>query len=180
MEIRGAGTLPPEPLSVDAQSMAATPTLLTLELRSLILFPEPLEATDAPLALAATECGEAGAELLFTLPDELFIEGDEGPRRRGRFVAPMPVRARREASGPAGGEGDRGGIGLAEGLWFFMQWRPGDEEELLNGIEWFARELWWERRATEGPRFLRVVREDGKLAWQLLQRAAEERSRPRH
>jgi hypothetical protein len=40
----------------------------------------------------------------------------------------------------------------------------------MEGLEWFAREAWWERSAALGPYILRRVREDGRLATQALRR----------
>ena len=61
---------------------------------------------------------------------------------------------------------------LGAGLWLFSQWRPVDRRELADGIEWFAREGWWEGRELEGEYFLRLVREDSRVAFQLLRRLA--------
>ena len=61
---------------------------------------------------------------------------------------------------------------LGAGLWIFTQWRPADGGELAEGVEWFAREAWWEGRELEGALFLRLVREDERLAFQLLRRLA--------
>ena len=60
--------------------------------------------------------------------------------------------------------------GLAAGEYVFLQWRPRDVEELMEGLEWFARQAWWERAAAKGPYILRRVREDGRLATQALRR----------
>ncbi len=39
---------------------------------------------------------------------------------------------------------------------------------LSEKIEWFAREAWWTGSTATGPLFVRLVREDGKTAVQLL------------
>ena len=171
--------LPRRPPSVDPVTMAETLALLTLDLRRPLLFPEPLASTAGPLVLASKECGEEGDELLFALPEDLVVEGPDGPRCTGRVDGPLQAWARREAGISGKGEEVGAGFRLAEGHWHFMQWRPGDGVELLEGVEWFARELWWEDRAAEGALFLRVVREEGKLAWQLLRREAKAQGRPR-
>jgi hypothetical protein len=40
----------------------------------------------------------------------------------------------------------------------------------MTGLEWFARETWWEKAGGRGPYILRRVREDGGLATQALRR----------
>jgi hypothetical protein len=49
-----------------------------------------------------------------------------------------------------------------------MQFRPRDLEELRAGLEWFARESWWENAGARGPYLVRRVAEDGKLATQVI------------
>jgi hypothetical protein len=49
-------------------------------------------------------------------------------------------------------------------------------EELSAGIEWFAREIWWQRIGASGPYMLRRVREDGGLATQALRRIGRDRN----
>ena len=73
----------------------------------------------------------------------------------------------------AGAEGPASGLvaSLAPGVYAFVQWRPSDEEELMAGLEWFAREAWWQRAAAKGPFILRRIREDGALATQAMRRA---------
>jgi hypothetical protein len=107
-----------------------------------------------------------GEEELFLFDEEELVgfDPDEGPnlRRplpRPRFYGRLPAPA-----------GAARGTELAAGSYAFMQWRPGDEEELSEGLEWFAREAWWERSAARGPYILRRVREDGALATQALRR----------
>lgn len=62
----------------------------------------------------------------------------------------------------------RGEYALRPGAYLFMQFRPIDEEELRGGLEWFARESWWEGAEARGPYVVRRVAEDGKLATQVL------------
>jgi hypothetical protein len=59
---------------------------------------------------------------------------------------------------------------LPAGRYLFMQWRPRDAAELAEGIEWFARECWWEGNRGRGPYFVRRIKEDGKLATQILRK----------
>jgi hypothetical protein len=77
---------------------------------------------------------------------------------------------------------------LEAGSWLFTQWRSGKDEgpaagdlaaddlaagDLARGLEWFAREAWWQRRALEGPWLLRLVKEDGRIACQALRRLSD-------
>ncbi|MBL8966724.1 MAG: hypothetical protein JNG85_06920 [Spirochaetaceae bacterium] len=57
---------------------------------------------------------------------------------------------------------------LAPGTYLFMQFRPLDAEEMRSGLEWFARESWWEAAAARGPYLVRRIAEDGELATQII------------
>jgi hypothetical protein len=119
------------------------------------------------LALAEAPMGEdlaEGGEELFLFDEEELVafDPDEGPTIR----RPLP---RPRFYGQRGAVGGMLGV-LVAGAYAFAQWRPRDEEELIEGLEWFARESWWERTAARGPYMLRRVREDGKLATQVLRR----------
>jgi hypothetical protein len=162
--------------------------LLTLDLRSPLAYPglENPPLAGAPLrgvALLPSAAGSfrelgigadmaEGEEELFLFDEGELVDfdSDEGPRLRRPLPRPR-YYGRRSLPGaePAGGpEGSPSR--LAAGGYVFLQWRPRDEEELMEGLEWFARESWWERSATQGPYILRRVREDGKLATQALRR----------
>jgi hypothetical protein len=113
-----------------------------------------------------------GEEELFLFDDEDLIDfdPDDGPRLRRPLPGPR-YYGRRPAPGKASvGEASGPSAKLDAGSYTFLQWRPCDEGELLEGLEWFARESWWTRSAASGPYFLRRVREDGKLATQALRR----------
>lgn len=122
-------------------------------------------AGDAPLFTDASAAAPASGERL-----------DAGPRVVPSI--PVPIRI--------------GGITAAR--YRFMQWRPGAEaadelpdsgimdapgpaamRALREGLEYFARELWWVDEKTEGPWFFRALREDGKVAYQLLRRTVAPR-----
>ena len=108
-----------------------------------------------------------GEEELFLFDEEELIafDPDEGPR----LCRPLPrpsFYGRLSSSDPPEAEGTA--RALPAGTYVFSQWRPRDKKELLDGIEWFAREAWWERAATKGPYILRRLREDGRLATQIL------------
>lgn len=64
--------------------------------------------------------------------------------------------------------------GIPPGDYSFMQWRPGFDAgaSLREGLEHFARDLWWAGEKTEGPWLFRALREDGKIAFQLLRAVA--------
>ena len=112
-----------------------------------------------------SDMGEDEEELfLFDAEELIAFDLDEGPRLR----RPLP-RPRYYGRRPAQGSAETETV-LAMGSYAFLQWRPGDDEELADGLEWFARESWWERIGAKGPYILRRVREDGKLATQALRR----------
>jgi hypothetical protein len=165
--------------------------LLTLDLRSPLAYPgmENPPLAGAPLKGKAllpspaggfTEVGlgmdmaEGEEELFLFDPEELVaFDPDEGPR----VDAPLPrprFYGRRSPKGgadpAAAGEAKPSVASLAIGSYAFLQWRPKDEDELLSGIEWFAKEAWWERLDAKGPYIVRRVREDGQLATQALRR----------
>ena len=124
-----------------------------------------------------------GEEELHVFGDSLLSMSPDGPRCR----RPLPWPRASYRSGVAGGKeglpkGEasirdsparaRPPLTLGAGLWLFSQWRPVDGWELADGIEWFAREGWWEGRELEGEFFLRLVREDSRVAFQILRRLA--------
>jgi hypothetical protein len=126
-----------------------------------------------------------GEEEVFLFDEEALLDfdPDEGPRIRRALPAPG-FYGRGAAGGRApavGGEAAPSGEAvlrdvssreLPRGRYAFMQWRPRDESELAEGLEWFAREIWWERSAAEGPYIVRRLREDGALSTQVLRRLA--------
>jgi hypothetical protein len=162
--------------------------LLSLDLRSPLDYRglENPPLSGVPLAGSFLMPGASGAflelglgadmaeeeEELFLFDEESLVDfdPDEGPMLR----RPLPV-PRYYGRRPAPGKDFAGSAGLPvarleAGSYSFLQWRARDEEELAEGLEWFARECWWERSGARGPYFLRRVREDGKLATQALRR----------
>jgi hypothetical protein len=152
--------------------------LLTLDLRSPLDYggienppfsgvPEqafiPGATQAAPAALAE------GEEEVFLFDPEALVafDPDDGPLLE-RPLPPPSYYGRRGASGsqPAGD----GAYRVPAGSYAFLQWRPRDAEGLMEGLEWFAREAWWERVEATGPYILRRVREDGAVATQALRR----------
>lgn len=120
-----------------------------------------------PLALLAPEEGPEGEELfLFEAEELIAFDPEEGPRLRAPSL-PAPSFYGRLAGAGAGGAGEKTPYSLAPGSYLFMQWRPSGEAELREGIEYFAREAWWEQERARGPYLLRRLGEDGKVATQL-------------
>jgi hypothetical protein len=124
-----------------------------------------------------------GDEEVFLFDEEALVDfdPDEGPRMRPSLPAPRFYgrggAARAAGAGAAAAAPPAAPRGTARreiprGRYAFMQWRPRDESELAEGLEWFAREVWWERSAVEGPYIVRRLREDGALATQVLRRLA--------
>lgn len=97
---------------------------------------------------------------------------DDGPAAR----RPLPPPARIAASGlivSSGTDAER----LEPGQYLFTQDRkpadiegPAVNDWLADSIEWFAREAWWTKAVGEGELTLRLVREDGKTAVQLIRK----------
>lgn len=106
-----------------------------------------------------------GAEELFVFPQEGLISFDPDDGPRAAKTLPLPAFH---------GRGGRGAAALGSpwsipaGSYLFMQFRPQEEAEFLEGLEWFAREAWWEGQKSQGPWLVRRLREDGGLATQIL------------
>jgi hypothetical protein len=118
-------------------------TVLLYAPRSLIRFDD----ADGPRALR-----EPGR------PDAFGVSGEPGCERKTGIPAD-------EAAAPR--------IVLEPGLYAFMQWRVRDAASIREGIEFYARETWWEGLSIVGPWILRRVAEEGKIATQLLGRLEE-------
>jgi hypothetical protein len=171
--------------------------LLTLDLRSPIAYPglENPPLTGAPLSGSAilpsvsgklVELGlgsdmAEGEEELFLFDEEELVgyDPDEGPSLRRQLPRPRFYgrRAAGRAPSASGEPPERDAASklgsearLPPGGYAFLQWRPRNEAELLEGLEWFAKESWWERTGAVGPYMLRRIFEDGKLATQALRR----------
>lgn len=96
------------------------------------------------------------------------------PSRPTPSEAPAPAaQAPDETAAPPAKEGAKPPktsveYSLAPGTYLFMQFRPLDAEEMRSGLEWFARESWWEAAAARGPYLVRRIAEDGELATQII------------
>ena len=168
--------------------MALPTRLLSLSLRAEIEFPEALQVAATRGDYFPAGPRQEGDEELHRFDRSLIAASPDGPRCRRPLSPPLASYRRStpssaESKDPAEGEiPDEGGppadghrvsgARLEAGAWLFAQWRPADGRELAEGIEWFAREAWWEGRELEGEPYLRLVREDGKLAFQLFWRLA--------
>jgi hypothetical protein len=154
--------------------------LLTLDLRSPLAYSglenPPIRALpfaghvlSAGAVLAEAGSGEdleEGMEELFLFDeDELVLfDPDEGPRLRASLPPPRFYGRRIPEAAAIAGEA----YTLAKGEYAFIQWRPRDEGELVHGLEWFARQTWWEALGARGPYIVRRIREDSSLATQAL------------
>jgi hypothetical protein len=159
--------------------------LLTLHLHAPLSFRgienPPFAGFDVPESLAAFLSGseatptadshaspaEAQEEVfVFDAEDLIGFDPDEGPGLSSPLPSPRfyGVSCARGDSPPEGGCG----YNIPPGGYNFMQWRPQGRAELVAGIEWFARECWWEQEGASGPYFIRRLIEDGKIATQLF------------
>lgn len=140
---------------------------LTLNLHARLAFGDAGASGPRDLGEILAEAAQApeGTELGISWPWEAAVrEGlDDGPEA----ARPLP---------PAVDPSPSGELGLEPGLYLFTQdrWTGADDAEawLAERITWFAREAWWAGGKAEGPLYLRLVREDGKTAAQLLRRRA--------
>jgi hypothetical protein len=126
-----------------------------------------------------------GREEIFVFDAEELTsyDADEGPRAAESLPAPS-FHGRSVARGQAPGDAVlrdavlRDGAlpySLSPGVYLFMQWRPANDDELREGIEWFAREAWWEGEKPCGPYIIRRLVEDGKVATQIFRALGPER-----
>jgi hypothetical protein len=161
---------PLELLRLDLRSPLAYRGLENPPLSGAPLFGKTLVPDDSG-ALTEVSLGdgiEKGEEEIFLFDEKELVafDPDEGPvlRRphpRPRFYGRLDPKEMRTPAAL-----------LAAGSYLFLQWRPRDEDELFEGLEWFAREAWWQRAAVKGPYILRRLREDGALATQALRRTS--------
>ena len=117
--------------------------------------------------LATTPGAGAGGDRVWAFDSDDFVLDDpaSGPRLR------RPLRAAffcgEAAPRPAPSPG-RELFSLAPGDYFFFQWRKTSYPTLEDGLEDFVRQVWWKGEKTEGPWILRVIAEDGDVAFQGL------------
>ena len=134
------------------------PTIMRLHLGAALRY-EPFDAAPPP----GGDGGHDDALWAFA-PESLVRESAEaGPT----LASPLPAPS---FAGFLARGGDASTFRLAAGDYLFHQWRKADYASLEEGLEDFVRQVWWEGERTEGPWLLRVVREDGKTAFQGLRR----------
>ena len=141
-----------------------------------------------PEAVAAIAKATEGAECaLFWDWDALVDErDDDGPRSRRPLPAPASIAASGLADKHASGAPEHrqtdgiAAMRLEPGSYLFVQTRAPAlpdgaqalEDWLADSLEWFARESWWTGTKTSGLLIVRLVREDGKTAIQVIRALA--------
>lgn len=146
--------------------------LYTLRLHRPLAY-EALGAGSAVDLLARAASASEGDEFIALWDGAALIsDGPDGPR----VALPLPAPAASGAAAtPASGDVPEAEEGprLEADAYLFCQGRAGDEAAVAALLEWFARESWWAKERYEGPIYLRLVREDGKTAAQVLARKIE-------
>jgi hypothetical protein len=103
--------------------------------------------------------------------DQLVSDSDDGPRLR----RPVPPPRRQGLSADAGDASLYSSpIVLTAGSYLFCQGRLTGITSIEQTLEWFFRETWWTRAECRGPVHLRLVREDGKTAVQVIMESAKQ------
>lgn len=126
----------------------------------------------AELLLQAASASEGDEFIALWDGAALISDGPDGPRVALPLPAPAACGAvATSAFGdiPEAGEGQR----LETDVYLFCQGRADGEAAVAELLEWFARECWWRKERYESPIYLRLVREDGKTAAQVLARKIE-------
>ncbi len=111
------------------------------------------------------EIGNDGAveeSVFFWNADEIIAVTEDGPRIVPKL--PLPLRFGEKKAG------DTGNIALAASRYLFAQSNLGGIASVPEAVEWFAREAWWTEARMEGPIVVRLVREDGKTALQVIRK----------
>jgi hypothetical protein len=155
--------------------------LLTLNLRAPIEWREEEGRGPVSFATAAAAMDSApdGAEraLFWDWDAAVDSSGDDGPRAARPLPSPAICAASPDAASPDAASPDAAAptVGLAPGRYHFAQARKPEgatdaalEAWLADQLEWFAREAWWSRAESRGRLVVRLVREDGKTAVQLI------------
>jgi len=115
---------------------------------------------------------QEGAEVVFIWPrDQLVADSDDGPRLCLPLPPPLQTGSS-EGSSDASLSSSR--IELPAGSYLFCQSRLNDLASIEQTLEWFFREAWWTRAECRGPVYLRLIREDGKTAVQVIMESAKE------
>jgi hypothetical protein len=125
----------------------------------------PLRSTGGGLTEVALGEGLAEGEeelIVFDEVELVHFDAEQGPL----LARPLPPPRFYGRSASGGGKD----YALPRGSYVFMQYRPREAGEFEEGIEWFAREAWWEGKEAAGPYLIRRLKEHGKLAVQILRR----------
>lgn len=144
-----------------------------------------VSAEDGPRALRPLQPPSRFAELGLPAPasDSRLADAPTGAAASVATVTPAGdthtgAAASAATDAPAGATAERAADSLQPGRYLFIQARaPRDTEAadmdawLADSVEWFAREAWWTQAAATGELVVRLVREDGKTAVQLIRRA---------
>ena len=147
--------------------------LLTLNLHSALSWNSSegggIRSIDAAIATAMASAD--GAEVFMSWPwnDMVDESGDDGPHARRPLSPPVTVAAKGLSASDGTGNADEQ---LPPGRYLFVQLRPGGAEEIADAVDSFAREAWWSRAVATGPLIVRLVREDGKTAAQIIRKLA--------
>lgn len=146
--------------------------LYTLRLNRPLAY-RALGARSAAELLAQAASASEGDEFI-ALWDSAALVSDRPDGPRVALPLPAPAASGALATAAIGDiqeacEGPR----LETDAYLFCQGRAGDEAALTELLEWFARECWWAMERYEDPIYLRLVREDGKTAAQVLARKIE-------
>jgi hypothetical protein len=116
---------------------------------------------------------EEGSEAVFIWTrDQLVSDSDEGPQLCRPLPAPLHTGLSGGNADASDATTDSGRIVLAAGSYLFCQGRLTDIASLEQTLEWFFRETWWTRAEYRGPVYLRLIREDGKTAVQVIMESA--------
>jgi hypothetical protein len=112
-----------------------------------------------------------GSEAVFIWDrNQLVVDSDDGPRLNRPLPPPLQSGSS-EASSDIFLPSSR--IELAAGTYLFCQGRLEDLSSVEQTLEWFFRETWWTRAECRGPVYLRLIREDGKTAVQVIMESAK-------
>ncbi|MGD9941204.1 MAG: hypothetical protein AB7T74_15530 [Clostridia bacterium] len=126
----------------------------------------PLSWAQVTTAFSLPHLTREGSEAVFIWTrDQLVTDSDEGPQLRRPVPQPLQSGTTRE---PAEAAADSSQIVLPAGSYLFCQGWLKDITSMEQTLEWFFREVWWTRAECRGPVYLRLIREDGKTAVQVM------------
>mgnify|MGYP005841496229 CR=1 FL=1 len=134
-------------------------------------------------SIHATAAGLSDRDELLAVLDGKYLvhSDDDGPHAADPLPLPLmagiqksgaPAEARAEQESAIGVSLDVAteGLELPACAYLFAQGRYEDTASVHALLDWFIKEAWWQREASEGPYYVRWVREDGKTALQVLRK----------